>query len=418
MPKLSKRDTLCLLKRDELLALLDALDLDVPDRRRKDDIVDALARTRKAAIEDILAALSRDRLKEMCREVGLDDGGREKALIVARLLGREDEAAPPPTTRTARPTERPAPARQAVRETTKMADAPKTTKKPTRTSNGKLTLPQLERHLYAAADILRGKMDASEFKEYIFGMLFLKRCSDQFDARREEIVEKELAKGRPKVEAEKRAESPAFYTESFFVPPRARWSTIRDEIHHNVGDGLNKALGALEEVNSGLAGVLHHIDFNRQVGQSKIPDKRLRDLIVHFNGHRLRNEDFEFPDLLGAAYEYLIAQFADSAGKKGGEFYTPRAVVRLMVRLAKPQEGFRIYDPCSGSGGMLIQSKEYVEEQGGNSRKRLQRAVLPVLSAFQIQHEVRTPRPGHTGVAQKNNSATARLPVAKRTRNR
>ena len=172
----------------------------------------------------------------------------------------------------------------------------------------------------------------------------------------------------PPPEAERRANHRSVYADTFFVPEAARWDFVRDELHHTVGDGLNKALAELEESNRSLDGVLTHIDFNRRVGQSKISDQKLRDLVQHFSKFRLRNEDFEFPDLLGAAYEYLIRDFAGSAGKKGGEFHTPRAVVRLMVRLARPTEGMRVYDPCSGSGGMLILSQEYLDEHGLNSK--------------------------------------------------
>lgn len=233
--------------------------------------------------------------------------------------------------------------------------------------SNKITADELNDHLWGAADILRGLIDPADYKNHIFGFLFLKRISDVFEEEAQKIYERETKKGASEEKARKIAyEDPDEH--QFYVPLASRWSELRKK-SQNLGDIINKACAAFEEANPQLEGVLADIDFNsNKLGDAKNRDIILLKLINHFSEKDLKNSSLAEPDILGKAYEYLIEKFADNAGKKGGDFFTPRKVVQLITEILKPAEGMRIADPTCGSGGMLIECSHYIERRKGNPR--------------------------------------------------
>ena len=287
----------------------------------------------------------------------------------------------------------------------------------------KISLSKLETFLKARCDDLRtAGLDATEYRDYIIAMIFLKRVNDTFA--KEQIAHKaKLHREYPELteeELNEEIEQVNADAYEFYVPLKARWKidikprsiftklsqqyndakakledgrikgVERDKwqkkfdeaedilnwkglvaVKSNVGDALTIALKELEQSNSqSLNGVLSSTKFNEvnTKGEKKIPDATLIQLINDFNSIALTDDNFEFPDLLGAAYEYLLKYFAESAGKKGGEFYTPAPVVELMGKILKPAKNAEICDPTVGSGGLLINMRNYVESRYGDSR--------------------------------------------------
>jgi len=216
----------------------------------------------------------------------------------------------------------------------------------------KITLETLKSHLWKAADILRGSLDAQEYRQPVMTILFLKRLNDTFD----ENVEKLIKEGQSQKKAEQK------FRHKFFVPESARWNVLSDA-PSNLGEIIDNVCRDIEKEVPILEGVLTNTKYN---DKRKYPDDKLRKLVSHFNELTLKNQNLEKEDIFGDAYEYLLETFADETKKKGGEFFTPREIVQLLVNIAKPQEGMKISDPTCGSGGMLVLSRKYVKDHGGN----------------------------------------------------
>lgn len=227
----------------------------------------------------------------------------------------------------------------------------------------KLDLQTLESKLWSCANILRGKLDSAVYKDYIIGLMFLKRICDEFDCEREQLKLK--YKDLPEDAVEKMLENPNLYG-SFFVPKAARWNEYKN-FNLNIGPILDKAFKAIEDEpkNYELIGVLTTTNYN---DKEKVPDEKLVQLIQIFDSINMSSEGMESLDVLGDAYMYLIKMFQDDSGKKGGEFFTPSQIKTLIVKLLKPQEGESIYDPTCGSGGFLIETINYLKENKCNHK--------------------------------------------------
>ena len=218
-----------------------------------------------------------------------------------------------------------------------------------------LNLQELKSYLWESANILRGSIDAADFKNYILGMLFFKRLSDVYD----EEYEKLLEKAGPEL-----ASNPDMYTR-FYRPEGCAWNDILN-VSVNIGEKINLVFSKVTMANAPkIDDILDRIDF---ADRTKLNDAALSNLVQHFNRHKLGNDNVS-GDMLGQAYEYLIEQFADDAGKKGGEFYTPSMVTKLLILMLKPHELESIYDPCCGSGGMLIQAAKYLVSHGSEPNR-------------------------------------------------
>jgi len=213
-----------------------------------------------------------------------------------------------------------------------------------------------EKELWAAADKLRGSMDASEYKHVVLGLIFLKYISDKFEDRYNELLK----------EGEGFEEDIDEYTMEgiFFVPPEARWSHIQNNATTpEIGKLVDDAIAAIETQNKKLKGVLP-----KNYARPELDKRRLGEVIIPFSNN-LKLHSKQAIDLLGRAYEYCLSMFAEAEGKRGGEFYTPACVVQTIVEVLRPYKG-RVYDPACGSGGMFVQSAKFLEAHQGNLQDR------------------------------------------------
>ena len=339
---------------DDLQSWVDYYELDVTDRRVKEQLVAALVGSEDVSVTDVLQDQYRATLKRLCRKFDLDDSGKTKADIVARLLETDDERSV-----------------DGGQGTEKRRGKDRKTKRQDNTAaqaggNGATT--GYEAELWAMADALRGSMDAAEYKHVVLGLIFLKYISDAFEERREAVLAEwgeDAAEDRDEYVAEN----------VFWVPQEARWNELKAKAKQStVGELVDGAMSAIERENPSLKGVLP-----KDYARPALDKQRLGQLIDLVSNIKVGDAEARSKDVLGRVYEYFLSQFASAEGKKGGEFYTPRCVVKLLVEMLEPYQG-RVYDPCCGSSGMFVQSMEFIRAHAtGNGNGSRQAGDIRIL---------------------------------------
>ncbi|RKH60525.1 N-6 DNA methylase [Corallococcus aberystwythensis] len=332
-----RRSALEQISRDRLIRLSDHFKLIVGGRRVAENHISAIIESSSVDFSELLGLLKREELQAICEGLGLDRGGREKDVLVQRILNLGETRDEVETAANA------SVAAQPQAETRKRARAEK--------NGGDLGF---ESTLWQAADKLRNNLDAAEYKHVVLGLIFLKYVSDAFEERRVQLLA-EADQGAD-------AEDPDEYRAEniFWVPREARWSQLQAQAKQpTIGKLVDDAMVAIERDNPSLKGVLP-----KEYARPGLDKQRLGEQIDLIGSIGLGDRENRSKDILGRVYEYFLSEFASAEGKKGGQFYTPRSVVKLLVEMLAPYRG-RVYDPCCGSGGMFIQSEKFVEAHGG-----------------------------------------------------
>lgn len=329
----NRRTALHQLARDRLSALTSHFDLEVGDRRVVENHIDALVRSRSVDFAELLGLLKREELQAICDALGLDRGGREKEALIQRVLGLGESGQ----------------AELSIDD--QPVEKPKANRVKADKTGGDLGF---EAKLWQAADKLRNNLDAAEYKHVVLGLIFLKYISDAFEERRSQLQAESEQGADPEDPDEYRGEN------VFWVPKEARWTHLQAQAKQpTIGKLVDDAMVAVERDNSSLKGVLP-----KEYARPGLDKQRLGELIDLVGSIGLGDRENRSKDILGRVYEYFLSEFASAEGKKGGQFYTPRSVVKLLVEMLAPYRG-RVYDPACGSGGMFIQSEKFVEAHGG-----------------------------------------------------